>query len=56
MNAKPVLTAKIESETGRGDIVATIAAALSPSAVVNLPMLGAVLLPGAIPLPATALL
>jgi len=51
-----VLATKREKETVLGNVVATIAAALVPSAVIGLPMLGAILLPRALPLPTAALM
>jgi hypothetical protein len=50
-----VSTSKIEAETVLRDVVTAIAAALSPSAMLVLPMLGAILLPRTMPLPATLL-
>jgi hypothetical protein len=54
-NAKPVLASEIERESFLGNIVTTIAAALSPSAMLNLPVLRSILLPRAVPLPTAAL-
>ena len=54
-DAERVCASKIESETVLRDVVTAIAAALPPSAMLVLPMLGAILLPGIMPLPATLL-
>ena len=56
MDTKPVPAPKIENETIRGNIVAAIAATLVPGAMVDLPILGAVLLPRTVPLPTATLL
>ena len=54
-DAEPVLIAEIECESGIRNVVAAIAAAFSPSAMLGLPRRGATLLPGIIPLPSAAL-
>jgi hypothetical protein len=51
VDAEPVLTTEIEIETVLRNVIATIAATLIPSAMLDLPVLGAILLPRAIPLP-----
>lgn len=55
-DAEPVLTAEIESETVVRNVVTTIAAALIPRAMLDSPVLGAILLPRAVALPSSALL
>jgi len=51
-----MLAAEIETETRLRNVVTTVATALGPGAVLALPLLGAILLPGGMPLPAAALL
>jgi len=51
VDAKPASAAKIELETVLGNVVATIAAALRPVAMLALPVSGTILLPRAMPLP-----
>jgi len=51
VDAEPVPAAKIELKTVLWNVVATIAAALRPSAVLGLPVLGTILLPRAMLLP-----
>jgi hypothetical protein len=55
LNAEPVLTPEIEAETTLGNVITAIAAALIPSSVVDLPMRGAILLPGGMFLPSAVL-
>ncbi len=45
-DAKPVPDSKVEAETSLGDVVASISAALRPTAVIALPVRGAIVLPG----------
>jgi hypothetical protein len=54
--AEQVLAAEIEAEAVLRDVVTAVASALRPRAMVGGPPLGAILLPGIVPLPAAALL
>ena len=54
-DAERVCTSKIEAEPVLRDVVTAIAAALPPSTMLALPMLGTILLPGTMALPATLL-
>jgi len=54
-DAERVCNSKIEAETVLRDVVTSIAAALPPSAMLVLPLSGAILLPGTMSLPATLL-
>ena len=51
LHTEPVLAAKRKLESVLRNVVATIAAALRPSAMLGLPVLGTILLPGAMLLP-----
>jgi hypothetical protein len=55
LDAEEVFTTEIESEAILRNEVAAIAAPLPPSAMLGLPVLRAILLPGAIPLPTATL-
>jgi len=50
-----VLRAEAKAELRLRNVVATVAAALIPSAVLRLPILSAILLPGAVSLPGALL-
>jgi hypothetical protein len=54
--AEKMLVAEMKTEACLRNVVTAIAAALGPSAMLALPLLGAILLPGVMPLPAAALL
>ena len=56
MHPKPVLTPEIEAEAFLRNVVAAIASTLRPGAMIVVPIAIAILLPCAMPLPATALL
>lgn len=51
-----MLAAEVETEGILRDVGTTVASALRPTTMVGGPMLGAILLKGIVPLPATALL
>jgi len=51
LNAEPVLVAEAEKEAVLRNVVAAVSAALSPGAMLDLPVLGAILLPGTVPGP-----
>src|ERR1035438_6464119 len=55
-DAEPMLVPEIETESGVRNVVATVTAALVPRAMLALPLRGAFLLPGIVPLPSAALL
>jgi hypothetical protein len=50
-----VLITEIETEAVLGNIVASVAATLTPSAMISLPMGGPILLPGGVFLPTASL-
>jgi hypothetical protein len=51
VDAKPVSAAEVDLETVLRNVVATIAAALRPVAMLEVPVSGTILLPRAMPLP-----
>jgi hypothetical protein len=55
-NAEGVLGSEIEAEGVLRNVVTAVASALRPGAMVGGPPLGAILLPGIMPLPAAPLL
>ena len=55
-NAEEVLAAERETESVLRHVVTAVASALSPAPMVGRPALGAILLPGIVPLPRAALL
>ena len=54
-DAEPMCASEIDTETVLRDVVTAIAAALGPGAMLVLPMLGTILLPGTMSLPAALL-
>jgi hypothetical protein len=54
--AEEVLASEIEIEAGLRNVITAVASTLRPGAMIGGPVLGPILLPGIVPLPAAALL